>query len=92
MKVVCFVATVGTELTIGGNPYMSRYKLDLSNYKTRKTSFLLFVATISMVKTRLVFIINYTRVYFRWKNIGRPMADGYLSLQPILGLQLSTSF
>ena len=35
-KVICFVATVGTDLTIGGDPYMSRYKSDLGNYKTRE--------------------------------------------------------
>ena len=35
-KVICFVATVGTDLTIGGDPYMSRYQSDLGNYKTRE--------------------------------------------------------
>ena len=35
-KVICFVATVGTDLTIGGDPYMSRYKSDLGNYKMRE--------------------------------------------------------
>ena len=35
-KVICFVATVGTDLTISGDPYMSRYKSDIGNYKTRE--------------------------------------------------------